>query len=86
MANNFQKLKLKFNLMKIFGGNTIVSPHLLESNVSEEKTLWQIINAYENSNTKIRYYLLTLNIILHIKKNFLIFLKNISIIIEILIQ
>jgi hypothetical protein len=51
MANNFQKLKLKFNLMKIFGGNTIVSPHLLESNVSEEKTLWQIINTYENSNT-----------------------------------
>lgn len=41
MVNNIQRLKLRFNLIKIFGANIIVTPHLLESNVSEEKALWQ---------------------------------------------
>ena len=52
MVNKIQMLKLRFNLMKIFGENNIVTPNLLESNISEEKALWQKTNVYEYSNTK----------------------------------
>jgi hypothetical protein len=52
MVNKIQMLKLRFNLMKIFGENNIVTPNLLESNISEEKALWQKTNVYECSNTK----------------------------------